>query len=295
MCFAQTLWLFTLSDIKTFVIPETSFGLLGALAGPPLTNNRAPDIQAIMRRTPQVLVWTWLNTLIFDLANQRLPDSIREDAINKAWRPLPAGRISASETRRLLLQSIVIVVFISWCLGAAEETVLLLGLDWMYNDLGGADESYIVRNLILSAAYACYGSGALRIASLGEDFCWNSVTYRWTAMTSAIIFTTMQVQDLKDQDGDRVRLRKTMPLVWGDKVARWTVAAPVILWSFVCPAFWALDACGYIAPLVLGMTVAIRVVQSRSKEADTLTWKIWGFWLMSLYSLPLVNSMTGKR
>lgn len=170
MYFAQTLWLFTLSDIKTLVIPETSFGLLGALAGPPLTKNRALDIQAIMRRTPQVLVWTWLNTLIFDLANQRLPDSIREDAINKAWRPLPAGRIEASGTRRLLLQSILIVVFVSWCLGAAEEKVLLLGLDWMYNDLGGADESYIVRNLIISAAYACYGSGALRIASLGEDF-----------------------------------------------------------------------------------------------------------------------------
>lgn len=283
------------SDIKTFVIPEISFGVLGALAGPSLTGNHAPEMQAIISRIPQVFLWTWLNTLVFDLANQRLPDSVREDSINKVWRPLPAGRIGAPATRRLLLGSIVIAFFTSLYLGAAEETMLLMSLNWMYNDLGGADESYIVRNLIISVAYACYGSGALRIASADESFARNSMWCRWTALTSAIIFTSMQVQDLKDQDGDSVRQRKTVPLVLGDRTARLTVAAPVIIWSFVCPAFWALEAHGYVVPLVLGITVATRVSLARNKEADTLTWKIWGLWLMSLYSLPLVSSMTRKR
>ena len=246
-----------------------------------------------MSRIPQVLIWTWLNTLVSDLANQRLPDSIKEDAVNKAWRPLPAGRIQASEARRLLLRSIVTVILVSLYLRAAEETLLLMSLNWMYNDLGGSDESYVVRSLMNSAAFACYGSGALRVASQG--FVWNSMMYRWTAMIFAIVFTTMQVQDLKDQEGDKLRGRITMPLVLGDKVARWSIAAPVMLWSFACPAFWSLDARGYIAPLVFGITVAVRVMLLRSKEADSLTWKIWAFWLMSLYCLPLVNSITVKR
>lgn len=295
MYFAQTIWLFTASDIKTFVIPQSSFGLLSALAGASLTGNHAADTQAILSRIPQVLVWTWLNTLVSDLANQRLPNSIKEDAINKAWRPLPAGRIQASAARRLLLQSIVIVIVMSLYLGAAQETLFLMSLNWMYNDLGGADESLVARNLLNSAAFAGYGSGALRVASSCTDSSWNRMTNRWIVMTSATIFTTIQVQDLKDQEGDRVRARKTMPLIFGDEVARWTVAAPVIFWSFVCPTFWTLNAYGYIAPLLLGINVAIRVILLRSKEADSLTWTMWCLWMMSLYSLPLVNSMTVQR
>lgn len=248
-----------------------------------------------MSRILRVLVWTWLNTLVSDLANQRLPSSISEDAINKAWRPLPAGRIQASAARRLLLQSIVVIIVVSLYLGAMEETLLLMSLNWMYNDLGGADESLIARNLLNSAAYACYGSGALTIASSYTGSFWNRMTNRWILITSAIVFTTVQVQDLKDQEGDRVRARKTVPLILGDEVARWTIAAPVIFWSFVCPKFWTLNAYGYIVALLLGTIVAIRVIVLRIKEADSLTWKIWGFWLMSLYFLPLVNSMTVQR
>lgn len=263
---------------------------MGALAGTSLTENHAPKMQEIISRIPQVLLWTWLNTLISDLANQRLPDSIEEDAINKGWRPLPAGRIQASDARRLLFRSIVIVIIVSLYLRAAGETMILMCLDWMYNDLGGSDESYIIRSLMNSAAFACYGSGALRVASQG--FVWNNMMTRWTAIIFAIIFTTMQIQDLKDQEGDKTRGRTTMPLVLGDKVTRWSIAVPLMFWSFVCPAFWALDTRGYIAPLVFGIIIAGRVILIRSREADILTWKIWGVWLMSLYALPLVNSMT---
>lgn len=95
--------------------------------------------------------------------------------------------------------------------------LLLIGLNWMYNDLGGADECYIIRNLIISVAYACYGSGALRITG-GGDFVWSSMTYQWIAMASAVIFTLMQVQDLKDQE-EIVPARERMPPWFG--VTKW--------------------------------------------------------------------------
>lgn len=293
MYFAQTLCLFIASDVKIFVIPQSSFEIMSALAEFFLATNHASNTQASMSRIPQVLLWTWLNTLVFDLANQRLLDSIKEDAINRSWRPLPAERIQASDARRWLFRSIVIVIVVSLYLKAAEETLLLMYLNWMYNDLDEFDESYILWSLFNSAAFACYGFEALRIAS--QDFVWNNMMYRWTAMIFAIIFTTMQVQDLKDQEGDKLRGRTTMPLVLGDKVARWSIVAPMMLWSFACPAFWSLDAREYIAPLVFEITVAVRMMVLRSKKADSLIWKIWAFWLMSLYCLPLVNSITVQR
>ncbi|MCJ1231764.1 hypothetical protein MMC12_008443 [Toensbergia leucococca] len=88
--FLQTLWLFTLSNLKTFVYPETAFGFLSALSGPMMTTNAEPHLFTIIARLPLVLLWTWLNTLIFDLANQRLPDSILTASTSPGDRSQPA-------------------------------------------------------------------------------------------------------------------------------------------------------------------------------------------------------------
>ncbi|KAI9874354.1 MAG: hypothetical protein M1830_009846, partial [Pleopsidium flavum] len=197
--FIGTLWLFTQSDIITFVIPVTAFGILGALAGPLLTTNKSPGLMEILGRLQRVLLWNWLNTLIFDLANQRLPEAIVEDALNKPSRPLPAGRITAPQTRVLLLATVPIVLAITYFLGAWEETALLFCLNWMYNDLKGGDENFIVRNLIIGLAFALYDEASLRVAC-GFHQAVTIPGYHWVAITSGVIFTTMHVQDMKDQE-----------------------------------------------------------------------------------------------
>ena len=63
----------TESDFLTIFLPNTAFGILGALSGPILTTNPSPDPRTILLRIPFVLAWNWLNLLIFDLANQRTP------------------------------------------------------------------------------------------------------------------------------------------------------------------------------------------------------------------------------
>ena len=288
--FLETLWLFTLADIKTFIIPETAFGLFGMLSGSALTINPSPHLLSVLGRGGHVLLWIWLNTLIFVLANQGLPASVNEDSLNKPWRPLPAGRITVVQTRRLLLATIPTVLLITLYLGAMEETVILIGLTWMYNDLGGADESFLVRNLLNGAAFAAYGSGAIRVASGRMLPLLNAVGYQWLTVVGTIIFTTLQVQDLRDQEGDRAHQRSTIPLVLGDRAARWTVAVPVLAWSLLCPGFWALNSWGFVLPVALGCVVAGRVLFMRSVEEDASTYRVWGLWLMSLYLLPLFHN-----
>ena len=292
--FIHTLYLFTASDHKTFIFPQTAFGILSTLSGSFLTTYATPDFLTIVRRIPRVILWTWLNTFIFVLANQRHPESVAEDLLNKPWRPLAAGRISSEQTKRLLLASVPLsLAIIYFGLGAAEETALLFCLTWMYNDLGRADESFVTRNLIIVVAYSLYGCGAIRVACGGAyspdgpAAVLVPTTYHWLAILAGVIFTTMQVQDLKDQEGDRVRNRQTAPLVLGHIPARWTVVVPVVFWSFACPLFWRLDLLGYFPPVGLGAVLATRVVRMRDWKADCTTWKSWCYWLTLLYVLPL--------
>eukprot|EP00136_Aspergillus_niger_P001987 XP_001391173.2 hypothetical protein ANI_1_1438064 [Aspergillus niger CBS 513.88] len=235
-----TIWLFTADDFTTFVIPETAFGICAALSGPLLTDDNTPDLLSVVSRIPIVMLWNWLNLFVFNLANQRHPDSVAEDKINRPWRPLPAGRISILQTRRLLLLAIPMVLASSVYLGAWEETALLYTLNWVYNDLSGGDDGFILRNVLLALAFSQYNKGSLRVAT-GTGFDILPRAWRWIWVTSAVIGTTMHIQDIKDVEGDRAKNRRTMPIVMGDGPARWSVAVPVAIWSVVCPAFWELD------------------------------------------------------
>lgn len=287
ICFSRTLWLFTASDIQTFVLPETTFGIAGALSGSAITTNSHPRFLSIISRVAHTVAWTWLNTLLFTLANQRLPQSVTEDRLNKPLRPIPAGHITGTQTRRLLMVSIPAVVLASIPLGATEETLVLIALTWIYNDLGGADENFLVRNLINGFAHPAYSAGATRVACRHTSPCdLNESGYRWVAIIGAVIFSTLQVQDLKDQEGDQARGRSTAPLVLGDRIARWTVAVPVMVWSVVCPRYWVLSPWGYIAPVALGSLITVHLFLRKGVGADRFTWKLWSLWMASLYLLP---------
>ena len=66
--------------------------------------------------------------LLFDIANQRLPGSIFEDSVNKAWRPMPTGRLSEIEVRRLLLVVVTVNFIAPLWLGGLDETVAMMAL-----------------------------------------------------------------------------------------------------------------------------------------------------------------------
>ena len=269
------------------MVPDTAFGILGALSGPILTTNTSPDYVTILSRLPHVLAWNWLNLFIFDLANQRDPDAPGEDAINKPWRPIPAGLITTLQMRRVLLAALPLVLAINYHLGAWQETALIFILTWMYNDLKGG-EDFLSRNAILSVGFACYNGGSLRVAC-GSDCEIHPFGLRWVLMIAGIILCTMQIQDLKDVAGDRVRNRQTIPIVLGDRVGRWTIALPVFVWSVVCPLFLQAGLVSLAFTIGLGAYIAGRVLWMRSQRADRVSWYVWSGWLVHLYALPLVK------
>ena len=285
----HTVWLFTLNDLKSIVFPETAFAVFSALSGRSLTTNATPCLADILRRLPYIILWNWTNCLLFDVANQRLPQAILEDKFNKPWRPLPSKRLTSDEARRTLLILVPAVFLVSHYLGGLFEAVAMISLTWMYNDLGGADENYVLRNLINACGFVCYSSGATTVAIGFGQHKLNHKAHIWLIIVGAIVFSTLQMQDMADMDGDAARGRRTLPLAHGETTARWSIAVPVMAWSFICPAFWASGVVGYAISIALGSILSVRVLLMSGSMAYRRTWGFWCLWSTTLYLLPLLQ------
>ncbi|KAH8427072.1 UbiA family prenyltransferase [Aspergillus melleus] len=285
-----SVYLFTRNDFKVILYPQTAVGIFQALAGGLLTTNSTPSLGMILARLPLVAFWNWLNLLVFNLANQRLPNSVIEDSVNKPWRPIPAGRITPDEARRLLLVLIPLGVILSYFIGGLRETAAMLVLTWMYNDLAGADENYIARNVLNAAGFICHGSGSTTIAAGYGQYELNPAAYVWLGVIGLIVLMTIHVQDIPDIEGDAARGRLTLPIIHGQQAARISVAVGVLFWSIVCPKFWALDVVGYLILLGPAGLIAYRTMQLRWVLADEVTYQLWCVWLILIYLLPLYKN-----
>lgn len=236
-----------------------------------------------------MVLWNWLVLLVSVLANQKSFEGAMEDTINKPWRPIPSGRITRAQATTLQLFAMPVGVGINCLLGAWEETALVYNLAWMYNDLGGGD-NWIIRNIILGLALSQFNKGGMRVVAEIQGFQIPESSWWWLFITSMILATTFQAQDMKDQEGDRARGRRTAPLVIGDGPARWTIAIPVMIWSFVCPLFWGLGWVGYVLPVGVGALVSVRFVMLRGFWEDKKTWWLWTFWTAIIWFVPLFKN-----
>lgn len=289
-------WLLTESNAPTFVGPNTIFGICGAAAGSWLIPVESESTSALdlARRLGLVILFNWSNLIVFDLANQRLPESAQEDALNKPWRPVPRGLITSDQIRRTMLYLIPAVVALNhFLLHTGVQSIAIMVLTWLYNDLRGGDEGFVERNAIIAVAFALYNEGSLKVAvgsdNAGSGMLLSGLTTagaNWIGIVSLVIFTTMHVQDLQDQEGDRARGRRSAPLVLGPWVARWTVAVPMIIWPVFCTWFWEAGLLVGAPQGLLGLVVAYRCLAFSGLRGDKLTWRLWCLWTALLYMLP---------
>ena len=285
-----SIWLFTFSDLKTIVGPKTIFGTLSAIRASVFHIHGSPVPLHVVSRVPLVALWTWINLLPFTINNQRQPAAVQEDTLNKPWRPLPSGRLTPVQAKRLMLLLYPVALLTSSFLtGGARQSMALIALGYWYNDLKGGDSSPITRNFINACGFISYISGAMEVA-LGTHIktpFTSTLLPQWFLIIGAIVFTTVHTQDMYDQAGDSLRSRRTVPLVIGDAASRWTIAVPMLVWSTLVPWYWRVSVYGYIVPVVMGLSVAYRTLMKRSVENDERTFRIWNAWLVTLYLLPL--------
>ena len=298
-----SIWLFTFTDLKTIVIPSTAFGLFNgcaislATASTPTSHPNLPSTHQILSRTPVVLGWVWVNLLPFAISNQRQPEAIQEDSLNKPWRTMPSQRLSPEFAKRLMLAFYCLAAISSLFLGNLIQCLTLVFLGHWYNNLRGADASCLIRNFVNGCGFVCFSSGAMQVAiggrsseGRGSESALQLLGW-WYFVIACIVFSTVQTQDMYDQRGDAARNRKTVPLVVGDGLARWTIAVPMVIWCWITPWLWVSSPLGYVASVLLGLTVAVRTLIVRSEGGDKVTFRFWNLWLVSVYLLPLYKAL----
>ena len=290
-----SLWLFTFSDLKTIVGPSLSFGASNALAAsnyglPSPDFNHQTFTRHMVLRLAFALLWIWLNLLPFTISNQTSPAAIREDAINKPWRVLPSGRMTPRRASRLALALYPLAIGSSLAFGGIRQSLGLVFLGTWYNHFGGGDASCLVRNLINAAGYVCFTSGAMEV-TLGFQLPLESRLLSWFGVIAAIIFTTVHLQDMYDQEGDAMRRRKTVPLVVGDGLARWSIAIPMVLWGWLCPDYWTVGTWTTRLSISLAGVVTYRCLCIRNVRGDKNTFKLWNVWMGLVFMLPALGRM----
>lgn len=292
----STLYFFTEGDFKCIIVPQSIFAISVVFSSVSLVDT-APyefNLGRTLSRIPLMVFWLWIHLLAEDISNQRLPEAIAEDVINKPWRPIPSGRLSAEEAQQILKVLIPAALLISAKLQSLEPSATFMTLVWLYNDLDCAGSGPLQRSLVNAAALACFGWGAVTtLTGSSKDVGRNAVLIHWIVLTAAVIMTTIHAQDFPDVAGDKIRGRKTIPLVFNEDWARGTLAALIIFWSMVCLVFWDVKSVVVWATLLgIGGTMSFKTTFNRTKCSDEIVWKLWCCWITVVYLLPVFSTGT---
>ncbi|PVI01622.1 hypothetical protein DM02DRAFT_507825, partial [Periconia macrospinosa] len=294
-----TVWLFPYSQWLDTILPCTLFAVCSVLSGsvlglpnPPLYTGLVEFYcRTISCRTTLAMLWLWLAMLQFCLHNQRRPESIEEDRINKPWRPLPSGRISIEGVNRILLLTYVAISWLSFQLGVMVHLVVFTIAVFWYNDFGGSDRSGLYRNFLNATGYSCLFSAPLRILiGLNQPMKLTDRANLWTAIMVLVIFSTIHAQEYRDEEGDQVRGRRTILTSIGNTWSRMVLIAFVMFWSSFAQV-WLQLTFGSLMTWLLGFyTISLTLfgINGRTVHLDKRLYKAWSCWLLSFSVLPLM-------
>ncbi|TBU39889.1 UbiA prenyltransferase family-domain-containing protein [Dichomitus squalens] len=255
---ARTAMLFTASDLKTILLPISAF----ACATAPLCS---------FDRLLRALIWTWIHQFMCNVSNQAR--TRLEDAVNKPWRPLPAGRIT--ERQAFVLRWVTVAAaFGCSALHGGDLMLTTLGLlltTFAYDELGLAGH-LIGKSICNIGGYTTLEIGATKLMGATRDL--DNVSATAVCISGALICTTIQAQDFADVEGDAILGRKTFP-IYAPEFSRIATVTAISVWSLFLASFWGIGSvCGAIF-VVFGSFVGSRFYSLRGPDDDELSYVLY--------------------
>lgn len=148
-------------------------------------------------RAPLAVVWSWVQLLPLDIANQNSARAVVEDGINKPWRPLPSKQLSPKQAFKIMLGSYLAAVIISVWVGGLRQSLSLVALSIWYDGLAGADAKRFLRHLLNGVGYVCFTSGALEVnLGLAGGLPCETRLAVWFGIVCGTITSTIQLMDM---------------------------------------------------------------------------------------------------
>ncbi|KAF8996788.1 UbiA prenyltransferase family [Cyathus striatus] len=264
MCF-----LFIKSDIKTILVPITSFGLVAAG-------------KLTFHSFSRALLWVVIYLLQFCVSNQSI--SPEEDAENKPWRPIPSDVITVNNARTfrwcLLALGIALSAYykILW-----PACILTLGI-WVNNELK-LDSHWATRNLCNALGYAAFNAGATSAACFSYECISKPTTRLAHAGSSFIVLLTIHAQDFEDVIGDMRNGRSTLPILMplGSRIS---MLFGMVLTSIALSFFWTFNVFISTGFISLGSWVGLRFMFLRDRKSDKQSYLFYNMWLALAQILP---------
>lgn len=243
------------------------------------------------------LAWIWVHQLQCNVSNQYSTGA--EDAINRPWRPIPAGLVN--DKQKLLLRwglppfCIALSAFYGWDVAAASAALTATTIVYDEFSLAG---HWIGKNACNIGGYVSFEIGATKImgqlSSLhlpcpparqmrplltpsertGENSDLDFVAIHAVLCSAFIIFTTIQSQDFADVEGDASIGRVTFP-IYAPEVSRIVTLVAMIAWSVYLTVLWDLGPiCGTVF-CALGAYIGYRFYALRGVEEDKSSYRIY--------------------
>lgn len=236
--------------------------------------------------------WTWLHILQFCTANQCVDPE--EDALNKPWRPIPAGLISIADARTFHLILLPLCLCLSVWLGP-KSSAKWHSISWALAGLAyngfHFHAHWLTRNVGCAWLYGSLNAGAAIVAAgtfyvfihppwtlpnnnfthvLGES----GLTTRTAisvAVNSLIIFSTLQSQDFRDLVGDTKTGRWTLPMVWptGSRISMLVI---MTTWSVGLSRACDLAHLFSVPFCMWAAFIGTRFIQKRTPDDDQQTY-----------------------
>lgn len=106
-----------------------------------------------------------MHLLAFCLSNQY--SGIVEDSLNKPWRPIPSGRISADRVQYFRCILIPLCLWFSFCDGPETffASIVLILTTLLYNDCG-LHRQWLGKNFSNALGYGAFELGAVAVARM---------------------------------------------------------------------------------------------------------------------------------
>jgi 4-hydroxybenzoate polyprenyltransferase len=284
-----TIYLVCSSNICDIIIPGFIFGAINSHIAPRYSMGPAISANNILASAPFMLLWSVSNLFLFCLHNQRHPETIAEDTLNKPWRPMVTGRMTPQHATRIAYLMHPVCFLIALRIGGFIPYMILTFFHLWYNELGGASNG-ILKNIHNAVGFSCFYIGPLEVATQHSVIRAGQVIKIWLTVLMAIFATTSHAQDFRDMEGDRAASRRTIPLVFGDIQSRVFIALVVPIWTTVACWLWEVGWIEGVCVTFTGATLVVSLLLCRSRAGDALSWKLWVVWVQALIMLPFLTA-----
>ncbi|KAF0445752.1 prenyltransferase UbiA [Gigaspora margarita] len=231
-------------------------------------------------------------------------NDVEEDKLNKPFRPIPSGLVTVEGARYRLIAFNIFFPTISYLIGGLPLLIsALLWQAWFVTH----KVFNLSANALCKNCFSAFGAWIMFVVTsnliIGTEF---NVSKWWLCKPcpfhlSVVIFVlfTLQVQDFRDQKGDKLIGRKTLPLLIGDTICRWLTVLALILSALslygsarhflLLPGSKKLNIpvptefiITEIALFVIILWTCVRLIKYRDSREDRCTYEIWysGYYTM---------------